>query len=223
MREVTTAEEIRKNEVVKVLIKRADLCLEAIGYTEHGFRHTAFVSENAKKVLKELKYDDRMCELAAIAGYMHDIGNSINRVNHPHLGAILSKDILEKAGMDIEETAVIMGAIGNHDESFGGEPVNPVSAALILADKSDVHRSRVRSTDQLSFDIHDRVNYAAIHSLLRVDKEQKIITLELSIDTQISQVMEYFEIFLSRMIICKKAAKFLGCKFKLEINEYSLL
>ena len=125
--------------------------------------------------------------------------------------------------MDFEEVAMVMAAIGNHDESFGGEPVNPISAAVIIADKGDVHRSRVRSADQLMFDIHDRVNYAAIHSELRVDRKEKIIALELSIDTQISQVMEYFEIFLSRMIISKKAAKFLGCKFKLEINEYSLL
>lgn len=164
-----------------------------------------------------------MVELAAIAGYLHDIGNSINRVHHPQNGALLAKDILIEMGMDFEEVAMIMAAIGNHDESFGGEPVNPVSAAVIIADKGDVHRSRVRSADQLMFDIHDRVNYAAIHSELRIDRKEKIIALELSIDTQISQVMEYFEIFLSRMIISKKAAKFLGCKFKLEINEYSLL
>jgi len=219
---LVSIEDIKSNEIVKTLIKRADLCLEAIGYTEHGFRHTGIVSKNTKMILEQLGYEKRMCELAEIAGYMHDIGNSINRVNHPHYGAILAKDILSDIGMDIEEVAIIMGAIGNHDESFGGEPVNPISAALILADKADVHRSRVRGTNQLSFDIHDRVNYAAIHSLLKVDKEKKEITLELSIDTQISQVMEYFEIFLSRMVISKKSAEYLGCKFKLEINEYSL-
>ena len=220
---MVTLEDIKKSEWVKTLIKRADLCLEAIGYTEHGFRHTALVSVNAKKVLKELGYDDRMVDLAAIAGYLHDIGNPINRVHHPQNGALLAKDILLEMGMDFEEVAMVMAAIGNHDESFGGEPGNPISAAVIIADKGDVHRSRVRSADQLMFDIHDRVNYAAIHSEVRIDRKEKIIALELSIDTQISQVMEYFEIFLSRMIISKKAAKFLGCKFKLEINEYSLL
>lgn len=216
-------EDIRKNDKIKTLIKRADMCMEAIGYTEHGFRHTEIVSRNAAKILKELSYEDRTCELAAIAGYLHDIGNSINRINHPHYGAIMAKDILQEAGMDFEEIAMLMGAIGNHDESFGGEPVSPVSAAIIIADKGDVHRSRVRSTDQLLFDIHDRVNYAATYSQLNISREKKIITLALSIDTQISQIMEYFEIFLSRMVICKRAAKFLGCQFKLEINEYSLL
>ncbi len=216
-------EEIKKNDKVKTFIKRADMCMEAIGYTEHGFRHTEIVSRNAKRLLQDLGYDKRTCELAAIAGYLHDIGNSINRINHPHYGAILAKDILQDLNMEFEEVAMVMSAIGNHDESFGGEPVNPVSAAIIIADKGDVHRSRVRSTDQLLFDIHDRVNYAATYSAVSVNKEKKVITLILSIDTQISQVMEYFEIFLSRMVICKKAAKFLGCQFKLEINEYSLL
>lgn len=220
---MVTLEDVKKNEEIKTLIKRADLCLEAIGYTEHGFRHTSVVSKNAGKLLKELNYDERMIELAEIAGYIHDIGNSVNRENHPHLGAIIGRDLLKTMGMDIEEIGIIMSAIGNHDENYGGEPVNPISSALIIADKADVHRSRVRSTDQLSFDIHDRVNYAAIHSFLRVNYEEKIIALELSIDTTISQVMEYFEIFLSRMIISKKSAKFLGCDFKLEINEYSLL
>ncbi|BDU50490.1 HD domain-containing protein [Haliovirga abyssi] len=216
-------EDIKKLEIVKTFIKRADLCLEAIGYTEHGFRHTGIVSVNSKRILQELGYSEKMCELAAIAGYLHDIGNAINRVNHPHYSALMAKDILLDLGMNIEDTAIVMSAIGNHDESFGGEPVNPISAALIIADKADVHRSRVRGTDQLSFDIHDRVNYAAIHSSVVVNKEEKIISLELSIDTQISQVMEYFEIFLSRMVISKKSANFLGCKFKLVINEYSLL
>ncbi|MGM0507739.1 MAG: HD domain-containing protein [Fusobacteriota bacterium] len=218
-----SVEEVQKNEDVKTLIKRADLCMEAIGYTEHGFRHTKIVSKVSKRILEELGYDERSCELAAIAGYLHDIGNGINRVNHPHYGALLSKDILSDIGMGMEEISLVMSSIGSHDESFGGEPVSPISAALILADKSDVHRSRVRSTDQLSFDIHDRVNYAVIHSRLKINKESKIITLKLSIDTQISQVMEYFEIFLSRMVISKKAADYLGCKFKLEINESSLL
>ena len=214
---------IKKNEWVKSLIKRADICLEAIGYTEHGFRHTAIVSKNAGKILTELGFDEKTIELAEIAGYLHDIGNSINRVDHPQHGAVLAKDILFDLKLDFEDITAIMAAIGNHDESFGGEPVNALSAAVIIADKGDVHRSRVRNTEQLAFDIHDRVNYAVIHSNLRVNRNEKIIALELAIDTEISQVMEYFEIFLSRMIISKKAANFLGCKFKLEINEHSLL
>lgn len=216
-------ESIKKDEWVKSLIKRADNCLEAIGYTEHGFRHTALVSKNAKRILEELGFDKKEVELAAIAGYLHDIGNSVNRVNHPQSGAILAKDILVKYGMEYDDITEIISAIGNHDESFGGEPVNRVSAAVIIADKGDVHRSRVRNTKQIVFDIHDRVNYAVMHSNLRVNKEEKIIALELSVDTEISQVMEYFEIFLSRMIISKKAANFLGCRFKLEINEHILL
>lgn len=218
-----TLEELKKSDKVKTLIKKADLHLEAIGYTEHSFRHMGLVSHNTREILSQLGYDEKMCEIGAVAGYLHDIGNVICRVNHPHYGAILASQILEDMGMDMEEIAIIMGAIGNHDENYGGEPVNQVSAALIIADKADVHRSRVRGTDQLSFDIHDRVNYAAINSFLRINPEEKIIALELSVDTQISQVMEYFEIFLSRMLICKKAAKFLGCRFKLVINEYSLL
>lgn len=220
---VITLDELKKSEKIKTLIKKADLHLEAIGYTEHSFRHMGLVSFNTREILKKLGYDDKMCEIGAIAGYLHDIGNVICRVNHPHHGAIMASKILEDMGMDMEDIAIIMGAIGNHDENYGGEPVNQVSAALIIADKADVHRSRVRGTDQISFDIHDRVNYAAINSFLRVNPEEKIIALELSVDTQISQVMEYFEIFLSRMLICKKAAKFLGCRFKLVINEYSLL
>lgn len=218
-----TIDELKKNETVKVFIKRTDMHLEAIGYTEHGFRHMTLVSVNSGMILETLGFTEKEIEMAKIAGYLHDIGNLINRLDHPHSSALLAKDILKDMGMAMEDIAVIMGAIGNHDESFGGEPVNPVAAALIIADKADVHRSRVRSTDQLQFDIHDRVNYAVEKSSLKVNIEEKTIALSLTIDTQISQVMEYFEIFLSRMLISKKAARYLGCKFQLIINDYSLL
>lgn len=223
MSDLLKVEDVRKNEKIKSLIRTADKHLEAIGYTEHAFRHMGLVSHVAQRIILSLGYDQRMAELAAIAGYIHDIGNAVCRVNHPHIGAVMSMNLLQEMGMDMEEISMIMGAIGNHDENYGGEPVNIISAALIIADKSDVHRSRVRSIDQLAFDIHDRVNYAAIQSNVIVDDVAKNITLELKIDTQISQVMEYFEIFLSRMIMCKKAAKYLGCKFSLIINEHGLL
>lgn len=218
-----TIDDVRENETVKIFIKRTDMHLEAIGYTEHGFRHMTLVSVNAGMILTELGFSEREIEMAKIAGYLHDIGNLINRLDHPHSSAILAKDILKDMGMSMDEIAIIMGAIGNHDESFGGEPVNPVAAALIVADKADVHRSRVRSTDQLQFDIHDRVNYAVEESSLEIDNKERTLSLSLKVDTRISQVMEYFEIFLSRMLISKKAARYLGCKFKLIINDYSLL
>ncbi len=218
-----TYEDIKNSVEISTYIKKGNDLLGAIGFTEHGFAHAGKVAQRASELLTTLGYEERTIELAKIAGYIHDIGNCINRNDHAQSGAVMAFRILDRMEFDAEEISDIIGAIGNHDESFGGEPVNPISAAVIIADKGDVHRSRVRSADQLMFDIHDRVNYAAIHSEVRIDRKEKIIALELSIDTQISQVMEYFEIFLSRMIISKKAAKFLGCKFKLEINEYSLL
>ncbi len=203
-------------------MKSADEYLKALGYTEHGYRHGNLTGNIARNVLLQLGKSERLAELAAIAGFLHDIGNMVNRDDHGHSGALISFYILNEMGMDPEEIGLITGAIGNHEEE-NGVALNDISAAVALADKSDVHRSRVRNIDPSTFDIHDRVNYAVERSFLRVDSERKTITLELTIDTAISQVMEYFEIFLLRMIFCRRAAEILGCKFKLVINEIELL
>ncbi|MDR5694074.1 MAG: HD domain-containing protein [Armatimonadota bacterium] len=217
-----TLEEIRRDPEVEAFIAKADAYTAAIGYTEHGFRHASLVASIAMNILKRLGYEERQTQLAAIAGYLHDIGNVVGRINHEHTGALLAGRILERLGMDPAERAIVMGAIGNHEEDTG-DPVSPVGAAVILADKSDVHRTRVRNPDPTTFDIHDRVNYAVEHSFLRVDEIARAITLELVINTEISKVMEYFEIFLSRMVMCRRAAQFLGCDFKLQINGVKLL
>ncbi|HHV34230.1 MAG TPA: HD domain-containing protein [Syntrophomonadaceae bacterium] len=193
-----------------------------MGFTEHGFRHLTLVSSIAYNVLSRLVFSQREVELAGIAGYMHDIGNAVNRSGHHLSGAILAYYILDDLGMCSDELFTVVAAIGNHDEQTG-QPVNNVAAALILADKSDVHRTRVRSKKRIGIDIHDRVNYAVERSFLRVDAEDKHISLELDIDPQISPVMDYFEIFLSRMFMCRRAAKFLGCTFALEINGKKLV
>ncbi len=214
--------DIKENEEVKVFLTVADKQLSVQGFTEHSFRHVGLVSQNAGDILRVLEYADREVELAEIAGYMHDIGNAINRMDHAHSGAILAYNILTKKGMSYEEASEIMMAIGNHDES-SGTAVSSISAALILADKSDVHRSRVRNTDFATFDIHDRVNYAVDSSTVRVDKENKSAVLELHIDTKICPVMDYFEIFLARMTMCRRAADYLGLNFQLIINSTRLL
>ncbi|NMB00197.1 MAG: HD domain-containing protein [Firmicutes bacterium] len=193
-----------------------------MGFTEHGFRHIGLVSSIARNILERLGYDDRLAELAAIAGYVHDLGNCVGRVNHGAAGALLVEPILRDLGMSPEEIALILSAVGNHEEEVG-EPVNEVAAALILADKSDVHRTRVRNTDIPTFDIHDRVNYAVIKSFLDVDDEARRITLRITIETENTSIMEYFEIFLERMLMCRRAAAYLGCEFKLMINETLLL
>lgn len=216
-----TLQEIKADPYVQALIDAGNRHLAAIGYTEHGLRHAGLVSHIASNILEKMGYPERECELAAIAGYLHDIGNAVNRVDHAHSGAILAAGILQRHSMSPEEIAGIMGAIGNHDEQ-DGNPVNVVSAALILADKSDVHRSRVRNPDLAKFDIHDRVNYAVKRSFLRVYPNERI-ALELIIDTEICPVMEYFEIFLMRMLLSRKAAEFLATKFELKINEVKLL
>ena len=216
-----TLERIKGDPIVKGYIEGGNRHLEAIGYTEHGLRHVGLVSCIASNILEKLEHPERECELAAIAAYLHDIGNVVNRSGHAQSGALLAAGILERHGMLPDEIAVIIGAIGNHDES-DGHPVSNVSAALILADKSDVHRSRVRNSDPSTFDIHDRVNYAVEHSFLRVYAKEKI-ALELTIDTEICPVMDYFEIFLARMLLCRKAAEFLGASFELKINEVKLL
>lgn len=214
--------DVKNHERVNAFIKRADKNLDAFGYTEHGFRHAKTVADNSNRILLTLGYSHREGELAAIAGFLHDIGNVVERTHHYHVGALLAVDILKDMGMEEEEIAEVASAIGNHDEQ-NGQPVNVYSAAVILADKSDVHRSRVRNPDYTKFDIHDRVNYAVEQSSLELDVENKVIALKLHIDTSISRVMEYFEIFLSRMVLCRRAADFLSYSFSLVINNVQLL
>lgn len=216
-----TYDEIKKNDTVNTYIKMADESLSALGFTEHSFPHVCKVAETAGMILSELKFDEHTIELAKIAGYMHDIGNVVNRVDHAQSGAVMSFRILDKMGMNDADIATIVSAIGNHDESTA-YPVNPVAAALILADKSDVRETRVRNSADIKDDIHDRVNYAVKKQHFAVDSEKKRITLCLEIDTSISEVMEYFEIFMGRMKLCKKAAEKLGLSFKLNINHQEM-
>lgn len=215
-------EDVRNSEEIKTYIKKADESLIELGYTEHSFAHVGKVANQANALLLKLGYDGRTSELASIAGYMHDIGNVVNRVDHAQSGAIMAFRILDKMGMDVAEIATIISAIGNHDESTA-VPVNEVAAAVILADKSDVRRSRVRNRDIATFDIHDRVNHSVESSSLILDKESKSIILNLTIDTHICAVMDYFEIFLQRMLLCRRAAAYLKLRFKLVINEVELL
>lgn len=217
-----TLEEVKRDPEVEAFIAKANDYTGVLGYTEHGVRHATLTSNIAANVLRRLGLDERTAQLAAIAAYLHDIGNLVSRVNHEHTGALLADRILLRLGMPADERAVVMSAIGNHEERHG-EPVSAPGAAVILADKSDVHRTRVRNPDPTAFDIHDRVNYAVQHSFLRVDEKSKTVTLELTIDTSISRVMEYFEIFLDRMVMCRRAATFLGYDFKLQINGAKLL
>jgi metal-dependent HD superfamily phosphatase/phosphodiesterase len=209
--------EVREDPRVKIYVRKADEALAEIGYTEHGERHVGLVAHIAYNILKRLGYPEREAELAAIAGYLHDVGNAVNRDHHAQTSAVMAMQMLEKMGMPDLEIVRVIGAIGNHHEN-DGEAVNAVAAALILADKSDVHRTRVRNPDMIKFDIHDRVNYAVQKSFLNVNEAEKQITLELTIDTAISQVMEYFEIFMTRMVASRKAAKFLGTTFGLSVN-----
>jgi metal-dependent HD superfamily phosphatase/phosphodiesterase len=215
-------EEVKKNSIVNVFVRSANDYLGTLGYTEHGVRHVGLVASIAENVLLYLDYPKRIQELAGIAGYIHDIGNVVNRRDHGQSAALLAMRLLKDMGMTPEEIALIISAIGNHEEE-SGDPVNPIAAALILADKSDVHKTRVRNRDISKYDIHDRVNFAVERSFLKVIKEKKIISLQLTIDTQISKVMEYFEIFMSRMLMCRRAASSLNCTFELIINERKLL
>ena len=217
-----TAWEIKQNPQIRTYIEKADEALAALGFTEHSYAHVTRAAHFAQKLLSDLGYPERTCELAWIAGYMHDIGNVINRDDHAQSGAVMAFRILEKMGMAPEDLAVVITAIGNHDEHTA-YPVNAVAAALILADKTDVRRSRVRNRDTISFDIHDRVNYAVERSELRLDTQAKALTLELTIDTEISSVMDYFEIFMTRMLLCRKAAEYFGLKFRLVINGSAVL
>lgn len=213
---------IREHPKVRLYIRMADASLESIGYTEHGERHVTLVSRIAYNVMKRMGRPDRQCELAAIAGMLHDIGNAVNRDHHAQTGAVMAMQLLREFGMPDEEILQVIAAIGNHHEN-DGDPVNDIAAALILADKSDVHRTRVRNADTIKFDIHDRVNYAVEKSFLNVDEDQKHITLELTLDANTSHMMEYFEIFMTRMLASRKAAIHLGATFGLVVNGNRLV
>ncbi|MBQ8731303.1 MAG: HD domain-containing protein [Oscillospiraceae bacterium] len=217
-----TYEEIRKNEEIRTYIKKADAVLSAMGYTEHSFAHMAITAERAGEILLKMGYPERTAELARIAGFMHDIGNVINRIDHAQSGAVMAFRILDRLGMPADELADVVSAIGNHDEGTA-VPATPIAAALILADKADVRRSRVRNTDQMSFDIHDRVNYSVESSSLTISEDKNRVELRITIDTEICAVMSYFEIFLERMLLCRRAAEFLGRSFALWINDQRLL
>ena len=217
-----TYNEITENEAIKTYIIRADESLDALGFTEHSFAHVTHVAETAGYILTTLGHDDRTVELAKIAGYLHDIGNLVNRKDHAQSGAVMAWSILNDMKCDPAEMATIVTAIGNHDEGTG-VPVNTVAAAMILADKADVRRSRVRNADISKFDIHDRVNYSVKKSILKINEEKTLVKLKLTIDTKYGSVMDYFEIFMSRMILCRKAAEKLGLEFKLIINEQQLI
>lgn len=212
-----TAEQVRAHPAAIAYINAANANLRLLGYTEHGMRHVTRVSTWACAVLEELGFAQRDGELAAIAGLLHDIGNVINRQLHGQVGALLARDILSELGMEVAELVVVMGAIGNHEEEYG-HAVSAIAAALILADKADVHRSRVQEPDPAKHDIHDRVNLAATDATLQVFPAERRIVLELAIDTTMASVMDYFGIFLSRMVMCRSAASFLGCRFGLVIN-----
>ena len=213
---------VRQDPKIRSYIKRQDENLIALGYTEHSFNHVCRVAHTTKTILETLNFPPRTVELGQIAGYLHDIGNVVNRIDHAQSGALMAFRLLEELGGEPEEVAAIIAAIGNHDESTGF-PVSPLAAALILADKSDVRRSRVRERDMAFFDIHDRVNYAVETSAAGITPDKAIYCLRLTIDTSISAVMDYFEIFLQRMLFCRKAAEKLGLKFQLVINDQIIL
>ena len=217
-----TYETIRKDEAIQTYITRADKSLAALGFTEHSFAHVCHVADMAGYILTTMGYDERTVELAKIAGYLHDIGNLVNRSEHSQSGAVMAWTLLQSMGCDPGELATIVTAIGNHDEGTG-VPVNPVAAALILADKADVRRSRVRNQEISTFDIHDRVNYSVKKSELKINSDRTLVKLKLTVDTRYGSVMDYFDIFLGRMVLCRKAAERLGLQFKLIINEQQLI
>lgn len=217
-----TFSDIKNDERIKTFIARADASLLALGYTEHSFAHVGMVSSNAAYILEMLAYSEHEVELVRIASYLHDIGNLVNRADHSQSGAIMAFRILEEMDMDAEDLALIVTAIGNHDEGTG-VPVNAIAAALIIADKSDVRRSRVRNRNRETFDIHDRVNYSVTESGIAIDDAKTVLTLRLTIDTQYCSIMDFFEIFLARMKLCCKAAERLGLRFELVINGQKLL
>ena len=215
-------EELKKDESIRTYIKSADATLEALGYTEHSFAHVCRVAEETAKILAFLEYDEKTVELARIAGYLHDIGNLVNRHDHSQSGAILAFSLLSERGFAPEEIAPIVSAIGNHDEG-SGSPVSPIAAALILADKSDVRRTRVRGASDIDVDIHDRVNFSVTDSHISLNRDRLEVRLSLRIDPEISSVLDYFEIFTERMLLCRKAATVLGLRFRLFVNGQALI
>ncbi|HUW63679.1 MAG TPA: HD domain-containing protein [Spirochaetia bacterium] len=219
---MVTLEEIKKHPVIDSFIRKGNEHLGVLGFTEHSYRHVTLVSSVARNILERLSHPERPSQLAAIAGYVHDIGNVVSRNEHGISGACLLAPLLLNMDMPPDEVAIVISAVANHEEQYG-QPVNNVSAALIIADKSDVHRSRVRNQDFATFDIHDRVNYAVEHSFIRVDETSRVVTLDLTIDINICPVMEYFEIFLTRMMLCRRAATFLQCTFEIMVNGARLL
>jgi len=222
MAEPIALEDVKRREDIQIYLGRADRNMEAIGYTEHGVRHAEVVAERARHVMQALGRSEREAELAAIAGYLHDIGNVAAREEHGQVAVMLAYSIMREMGMPPAELAEIMSGVGNHEEQYG-DPFGPVAAAVIIADKSDVARSRVRDIHPSRYDEHDRVNYATISSALTVNHDRSIISLHLDIDTEIAPIMEYFELFLDRMVMSRRAAQVLGCKFELVINDTKLL
>ena len=222
MASCVTFEYIRKNPDIRTYIQRADAALKSIGYTEHSFPHVEKAAATAARILTELGYPKREIELARIAGFLHDIGNVINRVDHAQSGAVMAFRLLDRLEMPVDEICSVISAIGNHDEATA-QPIDAISAALILADKTDVRRSRVRNTDFLTFDIHDRVNYAVTESKLKIEKDRSVIALNLQVDEKICSMYDYFEIFLGRMMLCRKSAEILGTTFKLTVNGRKVL
>ena len=219
---MVTYQDIANNDEINTYIKCADMSLISMGYTEHSFAHVVRTATTAHSILTQLGYDERTCELARIAGYMHDIGNVINREDHAQSGAVMAFRILDNLGMEASEVAQIIAAIGNHDEHTAF-PVSPLTAALILADKCDVRRSRVRTKDKATFDIHDRVNFSVERADLSVNRSESTIMLELKIDTSVSHVSDYFEIFLTRMLLCRRASETLDCRFGFKINDIAMM
>jgi metal-dependent HD superfamily phosphatase/phosphodiesterase len=217
-----TYESVRNHPEVLALLTKGNQDLGVLGYTDHSTAHTALVADRAAYILRRLGFSEREQELARIAGFMHDIGNAINRKNHAEYGALLANDILKNLGMELEDRIIVVSAIGNHDESTGGAK-DPVSAALILADKTDVRRNRVRTQQPEKFDIHDRVNYAVTGSSLKVEPDEHKISLNLQVDESICTMYEYFDIFLGRMMMCRGAAEMLGAKFRLTVNGGKVL
>jgi len=217
-----TYEQVKQDKAVRTYIAQADESLRALGFTEHSYAHVTLCAEKTAYILETLGYPERTVELGRIAAYLHDIGNLVNRVEHSQSGAVMAFRILDNMGFEPEEIAAITTAIGNHDEGTG-VPVSPMAAALILADKSDVRRSRVRNSDPASFDIHDRVNYSVTKAELKINEAKTLIKLKLTVDTHMGSIMDYFEIFMNRMLMCRKAAESLGLQFKLMINEQQLI
>jgi len=217
-----TYQEIKHNEEVRALLEKGNQNLGVLGFTDHSEAHCALVAERAAYILRKLGYSDREEELAKIAGFMHDIGNAVGRTHHAELGALLANDILKQTDMPLSDRITVIAAIGHHDESTGGAR-DPISAALVLADKTDVRRNRVRTQDKAKFDIHDRVNYAVTGSTLKVSDEKDTIALNLQVDESICTMYEYFDIFLNRMLMCRAAAEMLGCKFRLTVNGGKVL